>query len=576
MRRSFSASRFATSPRATSRAQRALALALTLGFVVGARPSDAAAAGSASASAASSARGPLLLSLGDVVELALTNNPVLRGEGFVALRAMAEVPAADGARDLFFYWKSSYNDSNIPSTSSLTGNNQRVWTGTAGLRQALITGTSYDLSFNNQRTETDFPFNVLDPNYRVDTQLAITQPLLKGFGLDVNEAPSRIAVHTREAALLQYRGRAASVVQSALEGLWDLNLARALLEVKQQSLARARQLQRTVEAQVDRGLLARVELLKAQVAAAARDDDVVLARKAVRDAEDRLRDTIAPDADPSFWERDLVPAGTIEFPSRDVDDSSSISRALDQRAEILQAREDLAGRKEALALSRNALLPSLNLVGGVKVTGLAGTEKQNQALIDFRDQYPAIYDLLDALFGGLLVGSGTVDRGLVGGYLDALENMDFFTWSVGVNIEIPLGNDTAESRYIQAVADEKRSQENLKSVSRKVQIEVREIVRRVHTNQERLETTALTRELAEKNLAAEEEKLARGYSSSQEVLDLQVALAEARANELKARTDLEKSFASLARSGGTLLDVFHVAAPAVPALDSVDVPGRLW
>ncbi len=575
MLRPLAASHCATATRATSKAQHALTLVLALAFVVGARPGDVAAAGSAAA-AAHSARSPLLLSLGDVVELALTNNPVLRGEGFVALRAMAEVPAADGARDLFVYWKSSYNDSNIPTTSSLTGNNQRIWTGTAGLRQALITGTSYDLSFNNQRTETDFPFNVLDPNYRVDTQIAITQPLLKGFGLDVNEAPSRIAAHTREAALLQYRSRAASVVQSALEGLWDLNLARALLEVKQQSLARARQLQRTVEAQVDRGLLARVELLKAQVAQAARDDEVVLARKTVRDAEDRLRDTIAPDADPGFWEREMVPAGTIEFPSRDVDDSGGITRALDQRTEILQAREDLAGRKEALALARNALLPSLNLVGGAKVTGLAGTEKRPESIINCTQPSDALCEFLQELFGGVLIGTGPVDRSLVGGYLDALENMDFFTWSVGINIEIPLGNDTAESRYIQAVADEKRSQENLKAVSRKVQIEVREIVRRVHTNQERLETTALTRELAEKNLAAEEEKLARGYSSSQEVLDLQVALAEARANELKSRTDLEKSYAAFARSGGTLLDVFHVAAPAVPPLGSVDVPGRLW
>ncbi len=519
---------------------------------------------------------PMLLSLGDVVELALTNNPTLRGEGFLALRAAAEVPAADGARDLFFYLKSGYTDSNVPSTSSLTGNNQMVWTGNAGLRQALVTGTAYDLSFNNTHTDTDFPFNVLDPNWRIDTTLTVTQPLLKGFGLDINQAPTRIAEHAREAAMLQYRGRAAQVVQSAVEGLWDLNLTRALLEVKTQSLARARQLERTVQEQVDRGLLAKAELLKAQVAAAARDDDLVLARKTVRDAEDRLRDTIAPDADPSFWERDLVPAGTIEFPARDVDDASAVSRALDQRVEILQAREDLAGRKETVALTRNTLLPTLNLTGGVRVNGLAGTEQQNQSLIDFKDDYPALYDLLNALFGGLLVGAGTVDRSLVGGYLDAIENMDFLTWTVGVNLEIPLGNDTADARYIQAVADQKRSEENLKSLSRKIQIEVREIIRRVHSNQERLDTTLLTRQLAEKNLAAEEEKLARGYTSSQEVLDLQVSLAEARANELKARTDLEKSYVAFARSAGTLLDVFHVAAPAVPSLGSVDVPGRLW
>ncbi len=519
---------------------------------------------------------PILLSLGDVVELSLTNSPTLRGEGFSALRAMAEVQAAQGARDVVLYGKGGYTDSNVPSSSSLTGNNQQVWNANVGLRQALITGTSYDLSINNTHTATDFPFNVLDPNYRIDSQLTVVQPLLKGFGLDVNDGTAQIAGHTREAALLQYRGRAASVVETALSGLLDLTLARALLDVKEQSLTAAQRLQHTVQAQVDRGLLAQVEVLKAEVAAAARDDELVLARKSVQDAEDRLRDSIAPDGDPSFWDRELVPVGPIEYPARDVDEQRAISHATDSRVEVQQAREELEGRKVAVTMARNALLPTLNLTGGVKLSGLAGTEKQNQKLIEFRNQYPATYELLNALFGNLLVGAGTVDRSLVGGYFDALENSDFVTWQVGLNIEIPLGNDTAEARYIQAVADQKRSEESLKSMSRKVQIEVREIVRRLNTNQERLATTALTRELAEKNLHAEEEKLARGYSSSQETLDLQVSLAEARGNEIRARTDLEKSYIAYARTAGTLLDTFHVAAPEVPSLGSVKVPGLLW
>jgi outer membrane protein TolC len=71
--------------------------------------------------------------------------------------------------------------------------------------------------------------------------------------------------------------------------------------------------------------------------------------------------------------------------------------------------------------------------------------------------------------------------------------------------------------------------------------QVREAGRQVLTNQRRVETTAVSRQLAERRLEAEERKLAAGTSTSFFVFQAQRDLAEARNNEVRAILDYQRS-----------------------------------
>ena len=61
--------------------------------------------------------------------------------------------------------------------------------------------------------------------------------------------------------------------------------------------------------------------------------------------------------------------------------------------------------------------------------------------------------------------------------------------------------------------------------------------RQVLTNQQRVETTRSSRQLAERRLDAEQRKLAAGTSTSFFVFQAQRDLAQARTNELRAILD---------------------------------------
>ena len=75
--------------------------------------------------------------------------------------------------------------------------------------------------------------------------------------------------------------------------------------------------------------------------------------------------------------------------------------------------------------------------------------------------------------------------------------------------------------------------------------EVREAGRQVLTNQRRVETTRVARQLGERRLEAEERKFAAGTSTSFFVFQAQRDLAQARINELRAILDYSRSVVDL-------------------------------
>jgi outer membrane protein TolC len=78
-----------------------------------------------------------------------------------------------------------------------------------------------------------------------------------------------------------------------------------------------------------------------------------------------------------------------------------------------------------------------------------------------------------------------------------------------------------------------------------VATQVREAARQVQTNQKRVESTRVSRSLAERRLDAEERKLAAGTSTSFVVFQTQRDLAVARNNELRAVLDFNQSVVDL-------------------------------
>ena len=135
---------------------------------------------------------------------------------------------------------------------------------------------------------------------------------------------------------------------------------------------------------------------------------------------------------------------------------------------------------------------------------------------------------------------------------------DFYNYGGGVVLSYPLGNRAAQSQFSRRQLEQRNAEASLQSVRQQVIVGVREAVRRVQTDFKRIETTRSARILAEKQLQAEQERFRVGLSTTIFVLQFQRDLAVARANELRAIVDYNKSLSNLSRNKATTLEKYQI------------------
>ena len=93
----------------------------------------------------------------------------------------------------------------------------------------------------------------------------------------------------------------------------------------------------------------------------------------------------------------------------------------------------------------------------------------------------------------------------------------------------------------------------LKKLEQRIIVEIREARRAVETGLKRVTAVRQAKELARRQLDAEQKKLQLGSSTSHQVLEIQEELAQAESNEKKALIDHNIAIRSLQKATGTLL-----------------------
>ncbi len=470
---------------------------------------------------ASADAGDLRLSLREAVLLALKNNldiviaaynPKINAESIVIEKA---------AFDPTFSLTLDANRTVTPTATVLAAGagvpvsrieNQDV---NGSLTQRLPIGGSYTLSLTNNRQGTNSTFAQINPSYRTFLTLSITQDLLKNFGVDVNTAPIRIARNNQSISVAQLRLQANQVITNVHTAYWNLVFAIENLEVQKRSLRLARELEELNKARVRAGVAAPVEVTQAEAQAAAQLQNVILAEKAIKDAEDQLKLIINIPDGGRIWARSIIPADTPPFDVVRVETEASIQEALEKRPEYAEAKLTLQSNDLNLRVARNQLLPSLQLQGSVGLNGLN--------------------DSLGSDYGRLTSG-------------------DFTSWSAALVLQYPLGNRSARSGFVQAKLSYDQSTTSLLNLKRQIVSQVREAVRRIEADIRRVEATRAARVLAEEQLRVEQKRLEAGVTTTFNVLSFQRDLAAAQASEIQAITTYNQDLANLEFVKGTVLE----------------------
>jgi outer membrane protein TolC len=225
------------------------------------------------------------------------------------------------------------------------------------------------------------------------------------------------------------------------------------------------------------------------------------------------------------WRRPVQPTEEISTLAKTVDLDSEVKKAMANRTDLASARLQLEKTDLELAYRRNQTKYSLDLDATYILAGVTG----------------------DA--------AATFDGDNVEGIADSLKfipELEFPTWRATVTLGIPIGNRSAEAQYGSSRLRREQATIAYQNFEQLTQVEVGVAVRRVQTDQKRIDAAEKNRILQEKKVEAEQKKFENGMSTSFQVLEFQKDLAEARSAEHRAKADYRISLSNLDRVTGVL------------------------
>jgi outer membrane protein len=422
---------------------------------------------------------------------------------------------------------------------------QDITTAGAAFQKGFITGAQLSATFQNSRQKANSLRFDLNPFNTSSFGITITQPLLRGFGPSLNSRFIRIANNNKSQSDLAFKQQVISSVTAVIRLYWDFVSLNENVKVLQQTLVRAQRLQRDNQLKVDQGAGAPIDVVEARAEVSRARRDLIAAQSLVRQQQILLKDYLSRKtvSDPSLAGITIIPTDTLrpDLNERVPTVQSLAERALSERPDIVQARIQLDTSKIALQGSRNALLPSLDLVATLRNNGLAGNVNPLTSL-------------------GAAVH--TPDSILIGGYGTALSQVlhrNFPDYAIGVQLTLPLRNRAGKADYARDSLALRQQNVRLQQLDKQVHVEIESALISLDQARATLEAAEKEREFEEQSLAAEEEKLAVGASTTFLVIQYQRDLEEALSAEVAAKAGFVKARSGLDIASGALLDTWGIS-----------------
>lgn len=449
------------------------------------------------------------LTLKDAVEQALQNNLNLKLEQENTNIAKGALEIAGSRFDKFLTAEASVKSEENTSLFAGSAEQEDTTALSATLQKRFTTGTEVQVGIANSRYDSDAPGLSPNPSYGNSVSLGITQPVLRGWGRDIQTAPITAAENELKASTYQVDSTAANLAAQVKIGYWELVFAWQDIDVKKLSLTLARKLLEETEAKITAGKLAEVELYQPQSEVARREEELIAAERAIGVADDELKLLL----NSTDWITPFMPVDTPNTTPVTLMPEAILQNALTSRPDLKAAEMNINAASIRETLAVDELRPSLNLVGSV---GFGGTD----------DGY--------------------------GNALEATVDDTDATWQVGINLTMPIDNSSAKGSLQQARASHSRAKTTMQLLKLQVTKGVRASVRDVELAIKAMEATAKTSFATRKRLEAEQAKFDAGRSTTLDVLIAQEAYSQALSQENRTDIRYQQALAELDRIQGKI------------------------
>lgn len=491
------------------------------------------------------------LTLRDAIEMAMDNNADIEVSRKTASIAEFDLAAARGFYQPRLSGQGYYDRTTTPNVSIFSNNQETTvgsLVGNASLQAFVPTaGTVFTGSFNNSRVTTNNPISILSPQLNTGLNFSVTQPLFRGRKFDQTRRTIEIAKRNIALTDIQFRQRSADIVVAVERGYWDLTFALRNLQVQRDAVRDAKSQLEHNRRLVDEGQLAPIDIVASETQVANVEQAIYDALNVVNTTENVLKNLISPNRNGAIWGEAITPVEPVEVTPPRVTLTDAMEFALENRPEleINKAQKDLNLVDQRLYKEQSK--PQIDFVASYGTSGIGGSQNPN-----FSPTFPTPCSVNPSSpacaqqLANLALLTGNPFAGLIANRYPVLR--------FGINFNLPLfGDKTAKAQLGRTLVEADRLETQREQTEQAIQVDVRNALQAIRTGEARLRSAALARENSVKLYESEQRKLDEGQSDVYKVLDRQTALTLAKSNELRARTDLNKSIAELERATGNSL-----------------------
>ena len=470
-------------------------------------------------------------------ELALLGEPQVNDSilGTVPLSSGSQIPVFDpflSAGYNFQHVDTPQLTSTFAQGGDLSANMQNA---NVGYNQGFSPGTNISASFLNSRTSNNSLSNSFNPYINSGLGVTVTQPLMRGFGRELNRRFIRIAGNEQKITTLLFRQQLIATVYGVVRLYTDLVSLAEDVKVKQDTYQFAQALLQDTQDRVNEGTQAPIELTRARAQVSATQQDLINSQGLLEEQEAILKNVITRRGaeDPEVRDARIVATDPLNIPA--TDDSRPIDELLNQasttRPDLAQASLQTENTRIGLEGSRNALRPELDVVGTAQSNALAGDPNA----------------LNNAVPAGAYIGG-------YGGALQQVFTGKNPTVAVGLQLTLPVRNRIAQADAVRDELQLRQTQIRERQLRNQAQLEVEDALIGMRRARASYDAAVQTTKLQEESLQAEQIKFMEGASTSFFVIQYQSYLAQARSTELAAKGAYIKARAALQRAVGSILD----------------------
>jgi outer membrane protein TolC len=399
-----------------------------------------------------------------------------------------------------------------------------------GYSQAFPTGTTLTFEFQNSRQTTNSPFTILSPALNSAFRFSFQQQLLAGFGLASNLRYLHIARNNKKISDIAFKDQAIATVTQIENIYWDLVGAYEEARVKEKSLLFANQTLENAKKQLQLESIPALDVMKAEAEVSKRDQDLTVARSTLQLQESLMKNALTKSLDdPALEEMPVIPTDRTQTDNSDSNTPilDLIAQAQKNSPELLETDIDLVNRQISRKAARNALLPTLSLVGFYGGTGL----------------------------GGLVTpgNSASVPTDISDTWQNTFNNSspDYY---VGFNVNIPFRNRVAKADQYRSELEYRQAELRKEQLRKQIRIEVRNAQYSLEQTRARVEAARKARDLAQRTFEITGKEQELGAGSSYQTMTAQRDLALAELDLVTASTTYQKAKVELDRATGTTLE----------------------